>query len=89
MPRPIPTFDIEGIDAAHKLTIMSAIAFGMPMQFDKAYTEGITALTREDIRYAEELGYRIKLLGITRRTRRRPRGHRAARASDADARDGA
>ena len=64
-----PTFDIEGIDAAHKLTIMSAIAFGVPMQFDKAYAEGIARLTREDIRYAEELGYRIKLLGITRRTR--------------------
>src|SRR5499427_2847326 len=63
-----PTFDIEGIDAAHKLTIMSAIAFGVPMQFDKVYTEGISKLTREDIRYAEELGYRIKLLGITRRT---------------------
>ncbi|HWA13716.1 MAG TPA: homoserine dehydrogenase [Burkholderiales bacterium] len=63
-----PTFDIEGIDAAHKLTIMAAIAFGIPMQFDKAYTEGISKLTREDIRYAEELGYRIKLLGITRRT---------------------
>jgi homoserine dehydrogenase len=63
-----PTFDIEGIDAAHKLTIMSAIAFGIPMQFDKAYTEGISRLTREDIQYAEELGYRIKLLGITRRT---------------------
>src|SRR5689334_7194358 len=63
-----PTFDIEGIDAAHKLTIMSAIAFGVPMQFDKAYTEGISKLTREDIGYAEELGYRIKLLGITRRT---------------------
>jgi homoserine dehydrogenase len=62
-----PTFDVEGIDAAHKLTIMSAIAFGVPMQFDKAYAEGITKLTREDIRYAEELGYRIKLLGITRR----------------------
>ncbi len=62
-----PTFDIEGIDAAHKLTIMSAIAFGIPMQFEKAYTEGISKLTREDIRYAEELGYRIKLLGITRR----------------------
>ena len=63
-----PTFDIEGIDAAHKLTIMSAIAFGIPMQFDKAYTEGISKLTQEDIRYAEQLGYRIKLLGITRRT---------------------
>jgi len=63
-----PSFDIEGIDAAHKLTIMSAIAFGIPMQFGKAYTEGITRLTREDIRYAEQLGYRIKLLGITRKT---------------------
>jgi homoserine dehydrogenase len=66
-----PTFDIEGIDAAHKLTILSAIGFGIPMQFDRAYTEGISKLTRQDIRYAEELGYRIKLLGITRRT---PRG---------------
>ena len=63
-----PTFDIEGVDAAHKLTIMSAIAFGIPMQFDKAYTEGIARLTQQDIRYAEELGYRIKLLGIARRT---------------------
>jgi homoserine dehydrogenase len=63
-----PTFDIEGIDAAHKLTIMAAIAFGIPMQFSKAYTEGITKLTREDIRYAEQLGYRIKLLGITKKT---------------------
>jgi homoserine dehydrogenase len=63
-----PTFDIEGIDAAHKLTIMSAIAFGIPMQFEKVYTEGISSLTQEDIRYAEQLGYRIKLLGITRRT---------------------
>jgi homoserine dehydrogenase len=63
-----PTFDIEGVDAAHKLTIMAAIAYGIPMQFDKAYTEGISRLTQEDIRYAEELGYRIKLLGITRRT---------------------
>jgi homoserine dehydrogenase len=63
-----PTFDVEGIDAAHKLAIMSSIAFGVPMQFDKAYAEGITRLTQEDIRYAEELGYRIKLLGITRRT---------------------
>jgi homoserine dehydrogenase len=62
-----PTFDIEGIDAAHKLAIMSAIAFGVPMQFEKAYTEGISALAQDDIRYAEELGYRIKLLGITRR----------------------
>src|SRR5512139_3891984 len=63
-----PTFDVDGIDAAHKLTIMSAIAFGVPMSFDRAYTEGISKLTREDIRYAEELGYRIKLLGITKRT---------------------
>ncbi len=63
-----PTFDVEGIDAAHKLTIMSALAFGVPMQFEKAYTEGITQLAREDIIYAEQLGYRIKLLGITRRT---------------------
>lgn len=62
-----PTFDIEGTDAAHKITIMAAIAFGIPMQFDKVYTEGITKLTGEDIRYAEELGYRIKLLGITKR----------------------
>ncbi|HEX6137596.1 MAG TPA: homoserine dehydrogenase, partial [Casimicrobiaceae bacterium] len=61
-----PTFDVEGIDSAHKLAIMSAIAFGVPMQFEKAYAEGITKLTREDLRYAEELGYRIKLLGITR-----------------------
>lgn len=63
-----PTFDVEGVDAAHKLTIMAAIAFGIPMQFDKAYTEGITQLTGEDIRYAEELGYRVKLLGITKHT---------------------
>jgi homoserine dehydrogenase len=63
-----PTFDIAGIDAAHKLTIMSAIAFGVPMQFDKAYTEGISKLTKQDIEYAEQLGYRIKLLGLTRRT---------------------
>ncbi|MEQ1775689.1 MAG: homoserine dehydrogenase [Burkholderiales bacterium] len=62
-----PTFDIEGIDAAHKLTIMAAIGFGIPMQFEAAYTEGISKLTREDIQYAEELGYRIKLLGITKR----------------------
>jgi homoserine dehydrogenase len=65
-----PTFDIEGVDAAHKLTILSALAFGIPMQFKKAYTEGISRLTQEDIRYAEELGYRIKLLGITKRTER-------------------
>ncbi|MEE8327711.1 MAG: homoserine dehydrogenase [Nitrosomonadaceae bacterium] len=63
-----PTFDIEGIDAAHKITIMASIAFGIPMQFDKVYTEGITKLTGEDISYAEELGYRIKLLGITKKT---------------------
>ncbi|OGV72904.1 MAG: homoserine dehydrogenase [Methylophilales bacterium RIFCSPHIGHO2_02_FULL_57_10] len=63
-----PTFDVEGIDAAHKLTIMAAIAFGIPMQFDKAYIEGITKLKGEDIRYAEELGYRVKLLGITKHT---------------------
>ena len=62
-----PTFDIEGIDAAHKATIMSAIAFGVPVQFDKAHVEGITGLQAADIRYAEQLGYRIKLLGITRR----------------------
>jgi homoserine dehydrogenase len=63
-----PTFDIEGIDAAHKITILGAIAFGVPVQFDKAYIEGITRLDAADIRYAEQLGYRIKLLGITRRT---------------------
>ena len=62
-----PTFDIEGIDAGHKATIMSAIAFGVPVQFDKAHVEGITALQAADIRYAEQLGYRIKLLGITKR----------------------
>ena len=63
-----PTFDIEGVDAAHKVTIMSAIAFGIPVQFDKAYVEGITKLASQDIKYAEQLGYRIKLLGITKRT---------------------
>ena len=63
-----PTFDVEGIDAAHKLMILSAIGFGIPMQFDKAYTEGITKLESKDIRYAEELGYRVKLLGITKRS---------------------
>ncbi len=63
-----PTFDVEGIDAAHKLTIMASIAFGMPVQFEQAYTEGITQLTTKDIRYAEELGYRIKLLGISKKT---------------------
>src|SRR5471032_117776 len=62
-----PTFDIEGVDAAHKATIMSAIAFGIPVQFDKAYVEGISNLNAVDIRYAEQLGYRIKLLGITKR----------------------
>ncbi len=63
-----PTFDIEGIDAAHKLTIMASIAFGIPTQFDKAYVEGITKLEATDIEYAEQLGYRIKLLGITKRS---------------------
>lgn len=61
-----PTFDIEGVDAAHKAALMSAIAFGVPVQFDKAYVEGITKLGAKDIRYAEQLGYRIKLLGITK-----------------------
>ncbi|MBC7602511.1 MAG: homoserine dehydrogenase [Ramlibacter sp.] len=65
-----PTSDIEGVDAAHKATIMSAIAFGVPVQFDKAYVEGITKLAAQDIKYAEQLGYRIKLLGITKRTAR-------------------
>ncbi len=63
-----PTFDIEGVDAAHKVTIMSAIAFGVPVQFERAYVEGISKLDAIDIRYAEDLGYRIKLLGIARRT---------------------
>jgi homoserine dehydrogenase len=63
-----PTFDIEGIDAAHKLSLLSAIAFGVPINIDAAYTEGISRLAAEDIRYAEQLGYRIKLLGITKRT---------------------
>ncbi|MDE2584434.1 MAG: homoserine dehydrogenase [Betaproteobacteria bacterium] len=63
-----PTFDVEGVDAAHKLTIMSAIAFGIPMNFDKAHVEGITKLDAIDIKYAEQLGYRIKLLGVTKRT---------------------
>lgn len=62
-----PTFDIEGVDAAHKATIMASIGFGIPVQFDKAHVEGITALTATDIKYAEQLGYRIKLLGITKR----------------------
>ena len=66
-----PTFDIEGVDAGHKVTIMSAIAYGIPVQFDKAYVEGITKLSAQDIRYAEQLGYRIKLLGIAKR---RPEG---------------
>ncbi len=62
-----PTFDVEGIDAAHKLTILAAIAFGIPLQFDKVYTEGITRITRADVGYAEQLGYRIKHLAIARR----------------------
>ncbi len=63
-----PTFDVEGIDAAHKLTILASIAFGIPLQFEATYTEGISTITREDVAYAEELGYRIKHLGLTRRT---------------------
>ena len=63
-----PTYDVEGIDAAHKLTILAAIAFGIPLQFDKVYTEGISKITPEDIGYAEQLGYRIKHLGIARNT---------------------
>jgi len=63
-----PTFDVEGIDAAHKLTILASIAFGIPLQFEATYTEGISHITREDVSYAEELGYRIKHLGLTRRT---------------------
>ena len=63
-----PTFDVEGIDAAHKLTILASLSFGIPLQFDSCYTEGISNITREDVCYAEELGYRIKHLGITRRT---------------------
>ncbi len=63
-----PTFDVEGIDAAHKLTILSSIAFGIPLQFDKTYTEGISKITQEDVAYAEELGYRIKHLGVAKRT---------------------
>jgi len=63
-----PTFDIEGVDAAHKITILSALAFGIPMQFDKAHIEGISKLDATDIRYAEQMGYRIKLLGITKHT---------------------
>lgn len=63
-----PTFDVEGIDAAHKLTILASIAFGIPLQFDAAYTEGITKITREDVSYAEQLGYRIKHLGVSKKT---------------------
>ena len=63
-----PTFDVEGIDAAHKLTILASIAFGVPLQFDKVYTEGISKITQDDVSYAEQLGYRIKHLGIARRT---------------------
>ena len=63
-----PTFDIEGIDAAHKLTILASLAFGIELQFEKTYTEGISKITTEDMKYAEELGYRIKHLGITRKT---------------------
>ncbi len=73
-----PTFDIEGIDAAHKATIMSAIGFGVPVQFEKAYVEGITKLAGADIRYAEQLGYRIKLLGITKRRVADPKKNTAA-----------
>ena len=62
-----PTFDVEGIDSAHKITLLSAIGFGIPVQFERAYVEGITKLTDKDITYAEDLGFRIKLLGITRR----------------------
>jgi homoserine dehydrogenase len=65
-----PTFDVEGIDAAHKLTILASIAFGIPLQFNKTFTEGITRISREDVTFAEELGYRIKHLGIARRTTR-------------------
>lgn len=63
-----PTFDVEGIDAAHKLTILSSIAFGIPLQFDKTYTEGITRIERQDVAFADELGYRIKHLGIAHKT---------------------
>lgn len=62
-----PTFDVEGIDAAHKLTILASLAFGIPLQFDKCYTEGIGKIEAQDVEYAEELGYRIKHLGVTRR----------------------
>ena len=73
-----PTFDIEGVDAAHKATLMSAIAYGIPVQFDKAYVEGITKLGAADIRYAEQLGYRIKLLGIAKRRQADEAKHQAA-----------
>ncbi|MDT8371251.1 MAG: homoserine dehydrogenase [Gammaproteobacteria bacterium] len=63
-----PTFDVEGIDAAHKLTIMASIAFGIPLQFDKCYTEGISKIAQDDVKYASELGYRIKHLGLARKT---------------------
>ena len=63
-----PTFDVEGIDAAHKLTILASIAFGIPLQFEKTYTEGISRITAEDVAFAEQLGYVIKHLGIARRT---------------------
>lgn len=63
-----PTFDVEGVDAAHKLCILGSLAFGIPLQFDKVYTEGISKITREDVTFAEQLGYRIKHLGVTRRT---------------------
>lgn len=63
-----PTFDIEGVDAAHKISLLSSLAFGVPVQFEKAYIEGITKLTKEDIQFAEQLGYRVKLLGIAKRT---------------------
>jgi homoserine dehydrogenase len=73
-----PTFDIEGVDAAHKATLMSAIAFGIPVQFDKAYVEGITQLEAQDIQYAEQLGYRIKLLGIAKRREANAKTHSPA-----------
>lgn len=63
-----PTFDVEGIDAAHKLTLLASIAFGIPLQFEKVYTEGISKITAQDVKYAEELGFRIKHLGIARRS---------------------
>src|SRR5690606_24792405 len=63
-----PTFDVEGIDAAHKLTILASCAFGIPLQFDKVFTEGIGKVTAQDVKYAEDLGFRIKHLGIARRT---------------------